>query len=439
VSVSVHLADVVGREHVLTDPDQTRTFGTDWTGRWSSTPLAVVRPASASEVAAVMRVCASEGVPVVPQGGNTGLVGGSVPVVSDAVVLSTRRLRDLGPIDVARRQVTVGAGVTVADVHTAAARHDLMYGIDLASRDSATIGGTVATNAGGVRVVHCGDTRSQVIGLEAVFADGRVMSRLDALPKDSAGYDLSQLLIGSEGTLAVVTAVRLRLQPALPDDRVTTLVGVPSLHAAVGLLSTVSPGGLLAAEYFDNSGMQLVRDLAGLPHPLRDHWPYYLLIETPDEPSLEGDVDAAVDRRLWTYRERQPEAAAAAGQVHSLDVALPLDQLDDLLDALPALAAPHRVFTFGHLAEGNLHIQLLGATDDSAGDAILEAVASRGGSISSEHGIGRAKVRQLALCRDAAQVHAMAQIKRALDPSQALNPGVLFTSLPPSGETIPSR
>lgn len=439
MSLIARLGDVVGRDHVLTDPDQTRAFGTDWTGRWSTTPLAVVRPASTREVAQVVRVCADEGVPLIPQGGNTGLVGGSVPAVTDAVVLSTRRLRDQGPVDVTRGQVTVGAGVTVAEVHALAAPHGLVYGVDLASRDSATVGGTVATNAGGVRVVLCGDTRSQVVGVEAVFADGSVMSRLDALPKDSAGYDLSQLLVGSEGTLAVVTAVRLRLQPALPENRTTALVGVPSLAAAVELLATVSSDGLLAAEYFDNIGMQLVRDLAGLPHPLRDHWPYYALIETAGEPALSADADAAVDRRLWTYRERQPEAAAAAGQVHSLDVALPLGQLDELLGALPSLAAPHRVFTFGHLAEGNLHIQLLGANDDRAADAILEAVAARGGSISSEHGIGRAKARQLALCRDPAQLRAMAQIKLAIDPEQLLNPGVLFTSVPSRGESISSR
>jgi FAD/FMN-containing dehydrogenase len=434
--VSLRLADVVGREHVLTDPDQTRAYGTDWTGHWSTTPTTVVRPGSTREVVDVLRICAGAGVPVVPQGGNTGLVGGSVPESPEAVVLSTFRLRDIGPVDTVRRRVTVGAGVTIAEVHRCAERHQLTYGVDLASRDSATVGGTVATNAGGVRVVHFGDTRAQVVGVEAVFPDGSVMNRLDALPKDSAGYDLSQLLIGSEGTLAVVTAVRLRLRPALPDDRVTTLVGVPTLDAGLALTAEVSPTALLAAEFFDNTGMQLVCDSAGLPHPLRDRWPYYVLVETSGEPVLDADADAAVDHRLWAYRERQPEAAAASGPVRSLDVALPSARLDELVDLLPSLVSPYRAFVFGHLAEGNVHIQLLGVTGEGEADAVLEAVAGIGGSISSEHGIGRAKARHLGLCRDVAQRRAMVRIKKALDPDGLLNPGVLFTSVPSGAETI---
>ncbi len=436
------LKEVVGADHVLTDPTVMASYGRDWTGRWAETPLAVVRPADTEQVSLVMRMCAGSETAVVPQGGNTGLVGGSVPTTSDAVVLSTSRLVEHGPLDAARQQLTVGAGMTIATLHALANEHGLTYGVDLAARDVATIGGTVATNAGGIRVVHFGDTRSQIVGVEAVLSDGEVMSHLGGLPKDSAGYDISRLLVGSEGTLAVITAVRVQLRHALPTSRTTALVGVPSLARALELSgeATSSRQELLACEYFDDTGMRLVCDAASLPHPLSDRWPYYLLLETAGEPQLPGDADAAIDRRVWAYRERQPEAAATLGLIHALDVAVPLDSLDALLAHLPELVSPHRVFTFGHLAEGNLHIQVAGpdADDDAVTDRVLRAVADLGGSISSEHGIGRAKTEYLHLCRDATQLGAMRRIKQAIDPLGILNPGVLFTSPPPRTATMSS-
>lgn len=430
-SLLQQLVSVVGRAHVLTDAEVVRPYAQDWTGRWTTEPLAVVRPGSTPEVAGVVAACAAAGVPVVPQGGNTGLVGGSVPVRPGAVVVSTRRLTHRGTVDVGRRQVVVGAGVTVRELHVLAAQHGLTYGVDLASRDSATIGGTVATNAGGVRVVRFGDTRAQVRGIEAVFADGSVMDHTSGLDKDSAGFDISRLLVGSEGTLAIVTAVQVQLHDALPAGRVTTLVGVPTLATAVATATSAADRSeLLAVEYLDTTGMQLVCELAGLRHPLRDRWRYYLLLETAGEPHLPNDVDAAVDRRLWEYRERQPEAAATLGPVHSLDVALPHDRLDAFVSDLPDLVHPHRVFTFGHLAEGNVHVQVIGPHehDDAVEHAVLTTVADHGGSISSEHGVGRTKPRYLSLCRDAGELGAMRAVKGALDPRGVFNPGVL---LPP--------
>jgi FAD/FMN-containing dehydrogenase len=435
------LSRVVGSEHVLSDPAVMASFGTDWTGRWSAMPLAVVRPASTAEVAEVVRTCADHRLAVVPQGGNTGLVGASIPGRPGQVVVSTRRLTECGPIDVVQRQVTVGGGTTVAQIHDLVAPAGLMYGVDLASRDSATIGGTVATNAGGVRVVRFGDTRRNVVGVQAVLADGSVVDRLEGLPKDSAGYDLSGLLVGSEGTLGVITAVRLALYDALPEERVTTLVGVPTLESAVEVLSSASPDApLLAAEYFDDTGMRLVCGAAALPHPLGDRWPFYLLLETYTEPRLRDDADAAVDRRLWEYRERQPEAAASLGHLHALDIALPLAALDSFVMHLPDLVAPHRVYTFGHLSEGNLHVQISGpAPDDESVDAlVLEVVAGMGGSISSEHGIGRAKARYLHLCRSGAERSAMLGVKCAFDPTNVLNPGVLFSPTDVAAATMSS-
>ena len=280
VSLLSQLRDVVGREHAFDDPDLLRSFSRDWTGRWECAPQLVVRPASTAQVSDVVRICGDANTSVVTQGGNTGLVGGSVPTRAGSVLLSTARLQRLDPVDVSARQVTVGAGVTIAQLHAHAAAAGLDYGVDLAARDSATVGGTIATNAGGVRVVAHGDTRSQVLGVEAVLADGSVISHLAGLPKDSAGYDISRLLVGSEGTLAVVTAARLRLVRPLPTDRQTALVGVASVDDALALLDQ---DDLLAAEFVAGSAMDLVCQVTGLVHPLRDRWPLYVLIETADD------------------------------------------------------------------------------------------------------------------------------------------------------------
>ena len=444
-ALTAALADVVGSAHVLVDPDMRRPFEVDWTGRFSGTAAAVVRPADTHQVAEVLRVCGSFATPVVPQGGNTGLVGGSVPR-SGEVVVSLTRLNDMGEIDTAAAQVTVGAGVTIARLHTHAAAAGLAYGVDLASRDSATVGGTIATNAGGVNVVRHGSTRAQVIGVEAVLADGSVVRRLDGLAKDSTGYDLPSLLTGSEGTLGIITAARLRLVPS-SAHRVVALLGVESTAAALDVLAAVRYlATLQAIEWFHRISLDLVRDHAGLPDPLRTAYPTYVLVECAAavDPSQElaaaldacsavGDVAVATDRsgreRLWFYRERSAEALSAAGIPIKYDVGVPLDRLVEFEQRAAALCVEHggTLFVFGHLAEGNAHANVMGDPDyEKLDDALLRLVASLGGTISAEHGIGVAKRRWLALTRGAGDRAAMLAIKRALDPAGLLNPGVLF-------------
>ena len=232
------LTAIAGPEHVLTDPDLVTGYTTDWTRRFSGVARGVVRPADAAQVAAVLRACARHGAPVVPQGGNTGLVGGGVPVTGGAVVLSARRLRRLDPVDTLSGQVTAGAGVTIAELRAHASRAGLEYGVDLAARDSATVGGTIATNAGGIQTIRYGPTRAQLLGLEAVLPDGSVISRLGGIQADNTGYDLTQLLAGSEGTLGVITAARLRLWPAEPPT-LTVLAGVPGIEAAAALQAEI--------------------------------------------------------------------------------------------------------------------------------------------------------------------------------------------------------
>jgi FAD/FMN-containing dehydrogenase len=452
-SLAERLAAVVGTSQVLTDPALTASYEVDWTGRFRGRAALVVRPGSAAEVAAVLRECSAAGAPVIPQGGNTGLVGGSVPVgVPGAVVLSVRRLSWLGPVDAAAGQVWVGAGATIAKVREHARAAGWEFGVDLGSRDSATVGGAVATNAGGERVLRYGTTRAQVVDLEAVLADGRVVARPRAsgVIKDNAGYDLAAILAGSEGTLGVITAARVRLAPVQPAV-VVAVVGVCDTAAAQRVLDSVRRRvqSLSAAELFHAEGLDLVRAHTGLPAPLPAEHPTYLLVEcsAQDDPTdalaaaLDGldDVrdaavatDAAGRSALWRYREAHTEAINAVGVPVKLDVALPPSKLADAEPAIRAavlgVAPAARVIFFGHLAEANLHVNVLSAEEvaEPVTDAVLRTATAHGGSISAEHGIGRAKARWLSLTRSPAEIAMMRAIKSALDPRGLLNPGALF-------------
>jgi len=450
------LAREVGDEHVLTDPDLLSGYTTDWTRRYHGEALCAVRPGSARQVAAVVRACRAHGARLVPQGGNTGLVGGSVPPQANghggAIVMSTRRLRELSPVDTLAAQVTAGAGVTIAELRAHAAAAGLDYGVNLASRESATVGGTIATNAGGINTVRYGSTRSQLLGVEAVLADGSTVSHLSGLPADNVGYDLAQLLAGSEGTLAVITAARLRLWPAEPSA-LTLLAGVDGIASAAALharIRSLAPG-LRAAEYFEAAGVELVRELTGLPAPLARPAPAYLLAEVSGSaedaerlaplPELQDAaiaLDPAGRAALWAYRERHTEAISTVGIPHKMDVAVPLAQLAAFRAELdPAVraacaagagAGSPRVFAFGHIGAGNLHVNVLGPdpSDSAVDEAVMRLAAAHSGTISAEHGIGRAKAALLHLSRSQPEIAAMRAVKAALDPGGLLNPGVLL-------------
>jgi FAD/FMN-containing dehydrogenase len=441
-------AAIVGGDHVLTDADIRASYEVDWTGRFCGRAPVVVRPGSVDEVAAVVTWCAAAGVAIVPQGGNTGLVAGGVPVgeASGAVVLSLRRLERLDPIDELAGQITVGAGVTLAALQQHVAGSGWAFGVDLAPRDSATVGGMVATNAGGIRVLHHGTMRAQVLGVEAVLGDGSVVRHLDGLVKDNTGYDLAGLLVGSEGTLGIVTAVRLRLVPD-PPDRVVVLAAVPTVAEAVAVATELrrTVPGLDAVEAVLNDGLALVTDAFDLTPALATEADVALLAEwagdgplpeafadvLADYPSSAAD-DAAGRARLWRYREWMPDAIARIGVPHKLDVTVPLSVLAAFADAVPAVvaaAAPGaRTHLFGHLGDGNLHVNITGVDpdDDAPDEAVLRLVAEYGGSISAEHGIGRAKAAWLGLSRSPAEIAAFRAIKRALDPAGILNPGVIL-------------
>jgi FAD/FMN-containing dehydrogenase len=414
--------EVLGPEHVLTDSDMIAGYVRDWTGRWTGHTRAVVRPGSVEEVQVVVRICHEHSLPLVPQGGNTGLVGGSIPHHGE-VVLSLRRLDRLGQVDEQLREVTVGAGVTVAALHAHARRAGLGYGVDLASRDSATIGGTIATNAGGMNVVAHGDTRRQVLGLEVVLADGTVASRLGGVAKQSTGPDLFQLMVGSEGTLGVITAARLRLLPRLEVEPMVILVGVEHLSEGLDFLAS----GSQALEFFDRACLEAVIDHRRLPRPLSGDHPFYVLVETRSTPEVPDVVEAVVDRRLWAYREQITETVNQIGVPVKLDVAVPLGRLDEFAAAVESLGLEGQVFLFGHLAEGNFHVNVVGNTDpETVVDQVLRIVVEMDGVIASEHGIGVVKSAWWRASIDPATLAVNRQIKEAFDPGRILNPEVFW-------------
>ncbi|WP_131767803.1 FAD-binding oxidoreductase [Candidatus Protofrankia californiensis] len=487
------LRDAIGDTPVLTDPDIMAGYVGDWTGRFVGRTAAVVRPANTAGVAAVVEICARHETPLVPQGGNTGLVGGGVPTRGE-IVLSLRGLTDTLSVDAAAAQATVGAGVLVSALHAAASAAGLAYGVDLASRDSATVGGTVATNAGGLRVLQHGDTRAQLLGVEAVVGDGSIISHLAGLPRDNTGYHLPSLLAGSEGTLGVVTAVRVRLVPAT-RARAVGLLGFASVEQAVTAASLLRNGlpALAAAEFMLSPGLDLVIRACHLSRPLRGRHAAYLLIEIADktgayavgsgtavggipgsgtasrniagrgitgtgsagratvletladavaglpgvqDASLAGDARGC--RALWAYRERHTESISTFGTPVKMDVTLPLAVLPSFVETVPAtvtgIAPEARTWLFGHVAEGNVHVNVTGtggeAEDRRIEDAVFGLVADNGGSISTEHGIGTAKRRWLPLNRSPSEIAAFRRIKQALDPAGILNPNVLLPDAP---------
>jgi FAD/FMN-containing dehydrogenase len=375
----------------------------------------------------------------------------------------------------------------LAEVHRQASAAGWAFGVDLAARDNATVGGMVATNAGGMRVVRFGQMRSQVIGLEFVLADGTIISRLEGPAKDNAGYDLSQLMVGSEGTLGIVAAARLRLVRELPV-RATAMIGLQRLEQGIDIVGNLrrSATSLEAAEVFDGLTMDVVATRLGTRPPM-EGYPWYLIVECAgdEDPSPHmaealaeasegsgpkgsgpegsgptgggptGDfgtdgyrsdnavavaTDPAARRRLWAFRDQITESIAQLGVAHKLDPGVPLDRLpaftEEVRHQVAELSASASVHIFGHLGEGNLHVNVLGLRDDDdrVDAAVLELVARVGGSIGSEHGMGKAKARWLSLARSPGEIAAMQAIKQALDPRGILNRGVIFPD-PPGSES----
>ena len=460
------LRSTVGADHVLTDAADVAAYVVDWTGVHEGRALAVVRPGSTAEVADVVKACHGVGAPIVPQGGNTGLVGGGVPDSSGTqVVLSLARMRTVREVDPVAGTITVDAGVVLADVRAAAEQAGRLFPMSLGSEGSCTIGGNLATNAGGTAVLRYGMTRELALGLEVVLPDGRVWDGLRGLRKDNTGYDLTQLFIGSEGTLGIITAAVLRLFPATPRHA-TAWVAVRDVAAAVALLGLAQQhaGAHLATfEIANRQALDLVlAHLPGASDPLAGSSDWYVLLELAGAETdgglgdtleailadaVEADLasDAAIAgspaqrSALWALREGISEAQKVEGATLKHDVTLPIARLADwvaeigplLESSLPGI----RPVTYGHVGDGNLHYNLnapVGRDDDlrsGAGGltaAIYDAVAAAHGSISAEHGLGRTKAVAGASYKSEVEVDLMRALKRALDPDGLMNPGTLL-------------
>lgn len=410
----------------------------------------MVRPGSTAEVAEVVHLCRETSTQIVPQGGNTGLVGGSIPLRNE-IVVSTKRLVSIGKVDGVARQVTAGAGVPVAAVQRTARDAGLRYPVDFGARDTATIGGSIATNAGGIAVLRYGMTRRHVVGIEAVLGTGEVVSHLGGLVKDNTGYDLAGLLAGSEGTLGIITAARLQLVPH-HDMRTTALIGFADVESAMSMVGVLcsTREDLDALEIMFDPGVRLVVDAFDRRVPFAS--PVYLLIETSFDESrsdsfsglLEmssGVLNVAVAtsdaqcQALWQLRDEHTAAINTLGPPLKFDVTIPLVRITDFVESVQrrvaAVTSDAKTFLFGHAADGNLHVNICGVEPLSTlasfvEDAVMAEVMHFGGSVSAEHGIGTQKKRFLALSRSQSEIDVMRAVKRALDPDGIMNPNVLF-------------
>jgi len=452
------LRQIAGEGALSTDAGDRATYGRDWTKVHTPDPLAVVWPGSAEEVAAIVRLCASEDVAIVPSGGRTGLAGGAVAARGE-LVLSLERMRAMEKVDARARTVRVEAGAVTAAVHAHAEPHGLTWPVDFASKGSSQIGGNVSTNAGGVKVIRYGLTRSWVLGLEVVTAQGEILALNGALEKNNTGADLRQLFIGSEGTLGIVTAATLKLAP-LPGRLDVMLFALPSLGAVLRLFDEVRAGPFVtsAFEVFTDRCHARLERHRGLALPLSTRASHYVLVEVeaPERGRLEGWLGGLLDRELvldgtlaetgaqaralWELREGISESLSATGLPHKNDIALPIASLDAFsaeLDALFAARWPgFEICLFGHIGDGNLHVNVMKpdampkeeflarAHESDAG--MFELVRKHQGSISAEHGIGLLKKDFLSYTRSPAELAALRALKIALDPQGILNPGKIF-------------
>ena len=443
------VAAIVGAAHVSADPDVLEGRSVDHTGRYHGHASVLVRPGSADEVAAVLRACREAGVYVTVQGGRTSLVAGTVPENHD-VLLSTERLIDIGEVDAVERRVHAGAGVTLADVQRAATKAGLVFGVDIAARDSATVGGMASTNAGGLRTVRYGNMGEQVIGLDVVLPDGSIMQRHSQVRQDNTGYDLASLFVGAEGTLGVITGLDLRLRPT-PTHRVTAICGFGDLDDLVEAGREFRDmDGIAALELIDARASALTAEHLGVAAPVEGTW--LLLIELAadtdqteqladalEEARLTGEpavgIDVNAQQRLWQVRESVAEVLGIYGPPLKFDVSLPLSAITGFARESEELIAEHAPdaipVLFGHIGEGNLHLNVLrcaldGQREAALYSAMMALIARCGGNVSSEHGVGSRKRDYVGMSRTDADIAAMRAVKAAFDPAGYLNAAVLF-------------
>ncbi|KPF77476.1 hydroxyacid dehydrogenase [alpha proteobacterium AAP81b] len=469
------LTEAVGAGNWSTDPAILAPRLVDWRGKFHGAAGLLLLPRDTLAVQRIIRAAIAHRVALVPQGGNTGLVGGNIPDAGGgSVIVGLSRLDTIGAVDAGGLTLTVGAGAILANVHAAAAAAGCAFPLSLGAKGSATIGGLIATNAGGVQVLRHGTMRALVAGLEAVLPTGEILHQLTGLAKDNSGYDIKQLLIGGEGTLGIVTAAALKLVPA-PAHRAIAWVGVPGPHAALALLARLraaSGGQVESFELIPDAGLALVlQQLPGHRAPLASAHPWHVLVELAGPASLDevladglaaalaageaGDATIAASvaqgRALWAIREELPEAERRDGVAAHHDISVAVAAMPDFaLASAAAIEAEFpgaRVLAFGHLGDGNLHFNVrapaeggpawLAAHGDGVTARVYELVTAAGGSISAEHGIGVLKRDELARLGDPGKLAAIRAIKAALDPHGLMNPGKLIALIAAPEALVP--
>ena len=445
------LKSLLGSGRISEDEDVIKTYSDDWTGRYRGSARAVISPQSTDEVAEILNWCSTNQVGVVPQGGNTGMVGGSTPLNGE-LIISLRKMKNVNFSDTNDNQIVAEAGATLLEIQNLALERSMIYGVDFAARDSATIGGTIATNAGGLNVLRYGTTRRQIISVEAVTGTGEIIGNLNGLDKDNTGYHLPSLLCGSEGTLAIVTRAKLRLRPK-PKENVSILFGLDTIQDAVNLTEACvsTSTEIIACELFFQKGVDLVREAYDLQPLWNNRNSIYLLCEFAGDLGVldrlnenvlgemlrthDSILVATSDRerqRLWQYRELHTLAISDKGIPLKLDVTIPLGNLTHFLDSIATICGninPLSIpYVFGHSADGNMHLNILQSEPNVAEmeEEILKFVVSLDGSISAEHGIGRAKAPYLHLQRNEEEIRLFREMKKAFDPKGILNPDVIF-------------
>lgn len=460
------LRAVVGDAGLVEDVGSQAPYLTDWLGKWRGRAAMIVRPRDTAETSAVVRICHETRTPIVTQGGNTGMSGGATPDASGAqVILNMSRMNAIRAVDPLNNTLTAEAGVLLANVQDAAQQAQRFFPLSLGSEGSCTIGGNLATNAGGIAVLRYGNTRDLVLGIEAVLPDGRIWDGLRALRKDNTGYDLRSLFIGSEGTLGIITAAVLKLFPQ-PTVRATAWVGADRLDSLVSLLSHLRAScgeRLVAFEMMSQAALSLVLEhVAATRSPLTGPHAFHALVELADTQqdglaeSLEAGLSAGLENgliqdavmsrsqaetaALWRLREGISQAQLRAGKAVKHDIALPTSSLAEFArkadEALRELQPDVRIVNFGHLGDGNLHFNVLMPLDIPAARltahtqqlnrVVHDMVTRMGGSISAEHGIGQLRRDEMRHYKPALEFELMMRIKQAFDPNQIMNPGKLL-------------